>query len=258
MQRKFCEINNILLTRSPPYWAQANGEVENMNKSLVKRFKIAYVNRDDYRKEIQKFMLMYNVTPHGTTGVSPSELMFNRTIRDKLPTVQDVIECDGSLLYMSVKDMDLVNKHKGKEREDKNRQAKQSDIKVGDKVLLQNVIFPHKLTTKFSPTKYHVIQRNGNEVVIDDNGRTLRRNIGQVKKLPEIDHNCKSQNLTSEPSQSPSPTHQLDESNSYQSNENNHNESSTMDSNPRLTLKLKKLGGMWRPVHIDRDVVAEE
>lgn len=35
--KTFCNVNNIRLITSPPYWLQANGEVENMNRSLVKR-----------------------------------------------------------------------------------------------------------------------------------------------------------------------------------------------------------------------------
>lgn len=56
-----------------PLWSQANGEVENMNMFLVKRLKIAPANNDSYKKEIQKLVLMYNVTLHGTTGAPPTE-----------------------------------------------------------------------------------------------------------------------------------------------------------------------------------------
>ena len=34
--KEFCKQNNISIIRTPPYWPQANGEIENMNKSLVK------------------------------------------------------------------------------------------------------------------------------------------------------------------------------------------------------------------------------
>lgn len=69
----FCKNNNIKLITTPPYWPQANGEVENMNRSLVKRLKIAHANKQDYKTEIQKFIMMYNVTPHGTTGSPPTD-----------------------------------------------------------------------------------------------------------------------------------------------------------------------------------------
>lgn len=34
---------------------------------------------------------MHNITPHVTTGTAPSELISNRMIRDKIPSVQDVV-----------------------------------------------------------------------------------------------------------------------------------------------------------------------
>lgn len=66
--KSYCADKNIEIMMSPPYWPQANGEVENMNRSIVKRLRIAHSHGTDYKKEIQKFLLMYNVTPHGTTG----------------------------------------------------------------------------------------------------------------------------------------------------------------------------------------------
>lgn len=53
-----------------------------MNRSLLKRLKCANAQGADYKMEFQKFMLMYNVTPHGT-GKAFSELLFNRHMRDK-------------------------------------------------------------------------------------------------------------------------------------------------------------------------------
>jgi len=39
--KEYCKQCGIDQVTSPPYWPQANGEVENMNRSLVKRLKIA-------------------------------------------------------------------------------------------------------------------------------------------------------------------------------------------------------------------------
>ncbi|XP_053954964.1 uncharacterized protein K02A2.6-like [Anastrepha ludens] len=179
--KSFCQTHNMELITTPPYWPQANGEVENMNRSLVKRLIIAHNNKRDYKKEIQDFTLMYNVTPHGTTGTSPSELLFNRVIRDKIPGIQDLT---GDMLDSAARDLDMINKWKGKEKADTKRGVKEPDIEVGDKVLLRNVIFPHKLTPTFDPTEYVVKEVNGNEVTIAANGKSLRRNISHVKRLP--------------------------------------------------------------------------
>jgi len=103
----YCKACGIKQVRTPPYWPQANGEVENMNRALVKRLKIAYANGKNYKEEIQKFVLMYNVTPHGTTGSAPTKLMFNRVIRDKIPGIGDICE---NTLDSGERDKDIIEK----------------------------------------------------------------------------------------------------------------------------------------------------
>ncbi|XP_055916795.1 uncharacterized protein K02A2.6-like [Eupeodes corollae] len=124
--KTYCKDNNIELITSPPYWPQANGEVENMNRQIVKRLKIAHSNGSDYKEEMKKFTLMYNVTPHGTTGKAPSELLYNRTLDIEKP-----------MLDSEARDRDFINKQKGKERGDRERGAKDSGIEIGDKVLIK-------------------------------------------------------------------------------------------------------------------------
>lgn len=89
--RAFCEEEGIKLEFAPPYWPQANGEVDNMNKSIGKRLKICHENGLNYKEETQKFLKIYNATPHGTTEKTPSELLYKRNIRDKIPAVADLL-----------------------------------------------------------------------------------------------------------------------------------------------------------------------
>lgn len=176
--KQFCDDYNIQLIQTPPYWPQANGEVENMNKSILKPLQICHANKNDYQTELQKFILMYNVTPHGTTGKILSELLFGRNIRDKIPSIMGE-EKDGEAA-----DNDILNKHKGKEKENKVRAAKETDINPGDQVMVQNVVVPNKLTPKFDKTEYVVVERKGNEVVLGKDGKIIRRHVTHVKKLP--------------------------------------------------------------------------
>ncbi|KAJ8969816.1 hypothetical protein NQ314_001574 [Rhamnusium bicolor] len=113
--KRLCDENNIVVLQTPPYWSQANGEVENMNKSILKRLQICHSNGGNPQEELQKFTLMYSVTPHRTTGKSPSVPMFNRTIRDKIPSTADIEEEN---INEETRDIDILNKQKGKERED--------------------------------------------------------------------------------------------------------------------------------------------
>ncbi|XP_031333825.1 uncharacterized protein K02A2.6-like [Photinus pyralis] len=41
----FCEGSNIEIIHTTPYWPQANGEVENLNRSILKRLKISHVKK---------------------------------------------------------------------------------------------------------------------------------------------------------------------------------------------------------------------
>lgn len=177
----FCKQNGIQLTNTPPYWPQANGEVENMNRSIVKRLKISHENNRNYKEDLEAFSLMYNVTPHSVTGKSPSELMFGRNIRDKIPTVQDLVE---TLPDEEVVDEDRLKKQIGKRREDVARGAKEPFIKVGDKVLVKNVIHHNKLTPNFDSIEYEVLDIIGTEVIVRGNGKEFRRNISHLKKIP--------------------------------------------------------------------------
>nr|CAI5825988.1 unnamed protein product [Callosobruchus analis] len=68
---------------------------------------IAHANNKNYQKEIQKFILMYNVTIHGTTGKSPSQLLFGRNIRDKIPSIDDL---ENTGIDEEARDNDMRNK----------------------------------------------------------------------------------------------------------------------------------------------------
>ena len=63
---------------STPYWPQGKATVERFTQPLGKAFKTATLKRRPC------FLLQYRTTPHCTTGVPPSELLFNRVIKRKI------------------------------------------------------------------------------------------------------------------------------------------------------------------------------
>ncbi|XP_052779408.1 uncharacterized protein K02A2.6-like [Mya arenaria] len=103
---KYLFENNIEHRRTTPLHPSANGKVERQNRTLLKRIKIANAEGKNWKIEIRKFLLAYRTTPHSTTGVPPSELMFNRKIRTKLPEIQFSLN-DGE-----VRDRDMFRKEK--------------------------------------------------------------------------------------------------------------------------------------------------
>lgn len=241
--KEFCSHNNINIIYTPPYWPQANGEVENMNRAIKKRLQICHANKSNYRQELQKFTLMYNTTPHGTTGKSPTQLLMNRNIRDKIPCIAELVS---ETADEEAQDMDIINKSKGKQREDAARKAQEKELKQGDKVLLQNMLPGHKLTTRFGQEEFTVLGRNDNEVTItNDSGHILRRHVTHLKKLPqsqELSDRKNSNNHDIIPDEPTIPSPQPLQPALTQPPEQ------PSDPEKIVPLKLKKMEGMWRRV----------
>lgn len=180
----YCFTRNITLNHTAPYWPQANGEVERQNSSLLKRLKISHSLNRDWKQDLLQYMMMYNTSPHSVTGKPPAVLLQNRVIRSKMPCIKDLEAA--SPPNSGVHDRDIMLKHKGKEREDLRRHARPSDIKVGDKVLLQNLISGGKLTPTFDKAEYEVLERIGNRIKVMEpvSGRIVERNVAHAKKVP--------------------------------------------------------------------------
>ena len=83
--REYCEQHGIILQKVTAKWAQANGEVERQNQSLLKRPQISQAENKPWRAELRKYLAAYRSIPHNTTGRSPAELLFNRKVLGKIP-----------------------------------------------------------------------------------------------------------------------------------------------------------------------------
>lgn len=194
---EYCKLHGIHLNHSAPYWPKENGLVERQNRSLLKRLQISNALRRDWKKDLNDYLIMYYTTPHSTTGKTPTELCFGRTIRSKIPSIEDIETIPVSSDY---RDKDIINKQQGKEREDRRRHAHESDIKDGDIVLMRNLLPANKLATTFGRSKYKVTKRTGARAIVEDQetGVTYERNIAHLKKVnPSISattFNCEDYN----------------------------------------------------------------
>lgn len=128
--KSYCRVNNIKLINTIPYWPQQNGEVERQNRSILKRLTISQNTGGSWMDDLQEYLLMYRATPHSTTLRTPSEMLFGRNIRDKIPEIHQPLETDEG-----VKDRDREKKEKERVYADKRRGARETSIEVGDEVL---------------------------------------------------------------------------------------------------------------------------
>lgn len=181
--KEYCANHGIYLNHTAPYWPQANGLVERQNRTLLKRLKIGHELNGEWKTELRAYMLMYNTTPHSVTNKTPTELMYGKTIRSKIPQLSDIETAPNT---QEVRDRDYVLKQKGKETNDSSRKAKVNPIGVGDEVIQRNLIKENKLTTTYNPKKFRVIKRNGPVVTIqsEEGGEQYDRNVTHVKKIP--------------------------------------------------------------------------
>lgn len=173
--QNYCLENGIQHVKTTPKWAQANGEVERQNASIMKRIRIAQAEGLDWQRELRKYVTTYRSIEHSTTGRSPAELLFNRKLRGKLPdisTPRDDIEA---------RDTDADRKGKAKEYADERRGAKSSSVQVGDEVLLKQDRVD-KFTTTFNHTPHTIVSKNGKSVVVQSpTGAQYSRNTTHVK-----------------------------------------------------------------------------
>ena len=76
-------LNTLGIEREPstPEWPHCNAEVERFMQPLGKAVKTAHVDGRALQQELYRFLPQYRTTPHTTTQVPNSELLFNRVIR---------------------------------------------------------------------------------------------------------------------------------------------------------------------------------
>lgn len=179
----YCREYGIQLRRTTPYWPQANGEVERANKTILKSLKISQESStSNWIWELRTFLLMYNSTPHATTGAAPSFLMFGRILRDKLPSIENRnvrIDEEG------IRDRDWEKKLHDAEYSNTRRNAKPTDLKEGEIVVVKRPNKINKLSSTFAPEEFEIIKLTGSDATLrsTDSDRVIHRNTAHLKSL---------------------------------------------------------------------------
>ena len=74
-----CDLIDAAKTRTAPYHPQGDGQVERLNKSLMKILsKLISDHRRDWADFVTKAVLAYSTSVHELTGFTPYLLMFDR------------------------------------------------------------------------------------------------------------------------------------------------------------------------------------
>ena len=146
-------------------------------RTLEKEIRTAVIEGKNWRQELFTFLRQYRATPHSTTGKSPSELLNGRKLKSTLPQIQH------DLAPQEVRQTDAKRKTEMKEYADRCSHAKNTDLSVGDKVLLKQPK-QNKMSTPFKPEPLEIKDKKGSMITAQNAERTVTRNASFFKKLP--------------------------------------------------------------------------
>ena len=193
---RYMTAMGITHTTSTPLWPQGNAEVEAFMKPLGKAIKTAHLERRPWQQELSRFLLAYRSTPHSTTKVPPAQLLYNREMRGKLPSLPRNHKIINR--HREAKENQIKAKDKGKEYADQRRATKSSNIKVGDTVLVKQKK-KNKLSTNFATTPYTVISINGSTIVAGNKDHRITRNSSFFRKIPSDIESEEEESVISQP-----------------------------------------------------------
>lgn len=179
--RNFMEENGVIHHRITPIWPQANGQVENFNKPLMKAIRTAYIEGKDLETETYKFLRQYRATPHAVTKEAPADLMFGRKLQHAIPHIPKKNVKPDDLKLRDIEAKRIAAKYT-----DKRRHAAYRTINIGDQVLVKQRKC-NKLSSPFNIIPHTVTAIKGTMITAKalNSDRTLTRNVSHFKPLPK-------------------------------------------------------------------------
>ncbi|CAB4022735.1 PREDICTED: uncharacterized protein K02A2.6-like [Paramuricea clavata] len=162
---------------STPYWPQGNATVERFMRPLGKALKTATLEGRPWKQELNRFLLQYRATPHCTTGVPPSELLFNRVIKGKLPVINSKKIVNR---HKEARDNEKTRQERNREYANQRRNTRKSDLQVGDYVLRINK--PREEDTDDEGFDYEENSQNNQPSISNENNVAPRSS--RIRRLP--------------------------------------------------------------------------
>ena len=159
----FTKYNGIKHVKVAPFHPASNGLAERAVQTFKSAMDKMTQDNSSIETKVSRFLLKYRLTPHSTTGQSPSEMLMQRKIRSRLDLPRP----------------DLEHKVHLKQQEQKHnhdKRAKERNFQAGDLVYARNYArgktwLPGQVMAKQGPLSYTVKMQDG---------RVRRRHTDQI------------------------------------------------------------------------------
>ena len=143
--------------------------------------KIAHASGVNEKEAIKTLLDNYRNTPHSSTGVAPSAMLFRDGMQSIFPR-----QSASDREIQSARQRELEKKKSSQTKVNAGKFRIPSDFAVGDRVLVRNYQKTRKFEPTFLPDLYIVVEisENGQCLTLEDftNGATLKRHPDDVKK----------------------------------------------------------------------------
>lgn len=104
--QEFLASNGIEHIRSAPYHPSTNGEAERSVQTFKRNMNCRGALPHSVNFHVHKFLLSYRTTEHSVTGQTPSKMLMNRRIRNKLDLLLPDVQ-----IKQNIRDWKQVEKH---------------------------------------------------------------------------------------------------------------------------------------------------
>ena len=179
--KNFTDKRGIKQEKIPPLHPSGN-PVETFMKPLGKTMKIASHTGMNEAKALSKLLQNYRDTPHSSTGIPPSAMMYRNTNSEVFPSKA---VSDTEVEYARAHDR--AQKEKREDLINSSKYKKASQISPGDFVIIRNYKRTRKFQPLFIPEQYIVtdIADYGRKLVVKrlSDGQVLVRHPDDVKLM---------------------------------------------------------------------------
>ena len=162
---QFMTKNGIRHAKIAPHHPSSNGLAERAVKTFKEGMKKCISSSSESIECcLSRVLFQYRITPHSTTGVSPSELLYGRRIRSHLDLIQPDLA-----RHVEAKQMAQKKNH--------DRHSRDRVFQIGDLVFIKN--FGNGLP--WLPGEIKEIQGPVSYSVLLNDGRSFKRHVDQIR-----------------------------------------------------------------------------